>query len=413
MPIIYTYPSVAPASGDYLLISDVSETTPANATRKCTIGDVVDLVTALVPGGGTVTSVALDPGATGLVIGGSPITTGGTFTIGGTLGVTFGGSGNNVSITGPLHGNGTGAFTGSDIVLDTGGTSEVTGVLPMANGGSGISSYTKGDMIYAPETEGITAMANLAIGTEDQVLTVGGSNIPVWAAASTIAVVSIDVSGGSTGLTFSGGPITSTGTITMAGTLAVANGGTGATTLTDGGILLGSATSAITATAQPTNGQLLIGSTAGDPVLSQLTAGANITINNTAGAIEIVGAASGGDGIYGGNGALGGDTTITSGANDLTFTASTGDVIFNNTITPNPVFFIKGAANQIGIGTNAPDASAQMQMTSTTQGFVPPVMTTTQKNAIGTPIEGLVLYDSTLSKLCVYTGAAWETITSA
>jgi len=39
-------------------------------------------------------------------------------------------------------------------------------------------------------------------------------------------------------------------------------------------------------------------------------------------------------------------------------------------------------------------------------------MTTTQKNAISTPAEGLVLYDTTLNKLCVYTGAAWETITS-
>ena len=43
-------------------------------------------------------------------------------------------------------------------------------------------------------------------------------------------VTSIDVSGGTTGLTYTGGPITTSGTITMAGTLAVANGGTGATT---------------------------------------------------------------------------------------------------------------------------------------------------------------------------------------
>lgn len=42
-------------------------------------------------------------------------------------------------------------------------------------------------------------------------------------------VTSVDVSGGSTGLTFSGGPVTSSGTITMAGTLAIANGGTGQT----------------------------------------------------------------------------------------------------------------------------------------------------------------------------------------
>ena len=43
-------------------------------------------------------------------------------------------------------------------------------------------------------------------------------------------MTSVDVSGGTTGLTFSGGPVTSSGTITMAGTLAIANGGSGQTT---------------------------------------------------------------------------------------------------------------------------------------------------------------------------------------
>lgn len=43
-------------------------------------------------------------------------------------------------------------------------------------------------------------------------------------------VTSVDVSGGTTGMTFTGGPITSSGTITMSGTLDVDNGGTGATT---------------------------------------------------------------------------------------------------------------------------------------------------------------------------------------
>ena len=50
-----------------------------------------------------------------------------------------------------------------------------------------------------------------------------------WAAAGAGTVTSVDVSGGTTGLTTSGGPITGSGTITIAGTLAVANGGTGAT----------------------------------------------------------------------------------------------------------------------------------------------------------------------------------------
>ena len=81
--------------------------------------------------------------------------------------------------------------------------------------------------------------------------------------------------------------IDSSQVITLANALTVANGGTGATTLTDGGILLGSGTSAITATAQPTNGQLLIGSTGVDPVLATLTEGTNISITNAAGSITI------------------------------------------------------------------------------------------------------------------------------
>lgn len=71
----------------------------------------------------------------------------------------------------------------------------------------------------------------------------GGS----WAACSggggTGTVTSVDVSGGTTGLTTSGGPVTTSGTIILAGTLLVANGGTGSTTLT--GILKGNGTNAI------------------------------------------------------------------------------------------------------------------------------------------------------------------------
>jgi hypothetical protein len=44
------------------------------------------------------------------------------------------------------------------------------------------------------------------------------------------SVTSVAVSGGTTGLTTSGGPITTAGTITLSGTLSIANGGTGATT---------------------------------------------------------------------------------------------------------------------------------------------------------------------------------------
>lgn len=52
--------------------------------------------------------------------------------------------------------------------------------------------------------------------------------------------------------------------------------------------------------------------------------------------------------------------------------------------------------------------SALVEIQSTTQGFLPPKMTTTQKNAIATPAAGLVVYDSTTNKLCCYNGSTWN-----
>lgn len=68
----------------------------------------------------------------------------------------------------------------------------------------------------------------------------------------------------------------------------------------------------------------------------------------------------------------------------------------------------------LGAGTDLDTvaSTALLEMKSTAKGFLPPRMTTTQKNAITSPAEGLVIYDTTLHKLCVRTASAWETITS-
>jgi len=75
--------------------------------------------------------------------------------------------------------------------------------------------------------------------------------------------------------------------LTLVVPLTVPNGGTGNATLTDHGIMLGSGSGAVTVTASPTNGQLLIGSTGVDPVLATLTSGTGIIITNAAGSITI------------------------------------------------------------------------------------------------------------------------------
>ena len=72
------------------------------------------------------------------------------------------------------------------------------------------------------------------------------------------------------------------------GTLEVGIGGTGATSLTDGGILLGSGTGAITALGVATNGQIPIGDGTTDPVLATLTGTANqVTVTNGVGTITL------------------------------------------------------------------------------------------------------------------------------
>lgn len=83
--------------------------------------------------------------------------------------------------------------------------------------------------------EQITVGSGLSLSGGTLTATGGGSG----------TVTSVDVSGGTTGLTTSGGPVTGAGTITIAGTLNVGNGGTGATTLT--GIVKGNGASAFTA----------------------------------------------------------------------------------------------------------------------------------------------------------------------
>jgi len=66
-----------------------------------------------------------------------------------------------------------------------------------------------------------------------------------------------------------------------------------------------------------------------------------------------------------------------------------------------------------GINTSTPNISSVLDIVSTTKGVLLPRMTTAEKNAISSPVEGLSVYDLTLHKLCVFTGSVWETITSS
>jgi hypothetical protein len=85
--------------------------------------------------------------------------------------------------------------------------------------------------------------------------------------------------------------------------------------------------------------------------------------------------------------------------------------------TNNFVFFDDAAGNKLYslisltgagyYGSGTVDASSQLQVDSTTRGFLPPRMTTTQKNAISSPATGLMVYDTTLNLISVYNGTIW------
>ena len=126
------------------------------------------------------------------------------------------GSVTSVGLTAPAM------FTVSGSPVTTSGTLALTysgTALPVANGGTG----------QITSNAAFNALAPSQTGNTGKYLTTDGSDTS-WAANPLGTVTSVDVSGGTTGLTTSGGPVTTSGTITFAGILAVANGGTGSTT---------------------------------------------------------------------------------------------------------------------------------------------------------------------------------------
>ena len=70
---------------------------------------------------------------------------------------------------------------------------------------------------------------------------------------------------------------------------------------------------------------------------------------------------------------------------------------------------------QVGIGTTNPDASSMLDITSTSKGLLVPRMTTAQRNAITTPSNSLLVYDTTLKSFYYYdsTTSSWVSINSA
>jgi hypothetical protein len=215
-------------------------------------------------------------------------------------------------------------------------TQTITDVLledPLDGSAAKFSSVTITPLTGILAGNGASPVGLAATGTADQILPsqtgqagkvlLTDGTTASWSAtgAGLGTVTSIDFSGGTTGLTTSGGPVDTSGTITLAGTLTEANGGTGETIYSPGQILVGNAAGGLsratiasgtnitvtsgdgsvsvalsgtvaeanggTGETTYTDGQLLIGNTAGGLTKSTLTAGAGIGITNGDGSVTI------------------------------------------------------------------------------------------------------------------------------
>lgn len=202
-----------------------------------------------------------------------------TSNAGGTLGTTaitwaqFSGAGSGVSSI-------TFGSTGLTPATATTGAVTVAGTLAVANGGTNITSYAVGDLIYASTTGVLSKLADVATGN---------------------ALIS-----GGVGVAPSYGKIALT--THVSGTLPVANGGTGLTAGTSGGIPAYTATGTITssalltqygvvygggagavpvATAAGTTGQVLLANTGAAPTWGTVSTGTVTTVGFTGGIITV------------------------------------------------------------------------------------------------------------------------------
>lgn len=275
-------------------------------------------------GVGTVTSVGVDGGATGINFTNSPITTNGTIVMGGTLNVASGGTGAttataaranlsaaksgansditsisglttplsvvqggtgaNDSLSGYIFGNGTNPFTSVASIP----FSDVTGTVPISQGGTNATSAAAARVNLLPSYTGNAGKALFINPAATDV---------IWqAVAGSGTVTSVDVSGGTTGLTTTGGPIVAAGTITIAGLLNVPSGGTGIGSYTVGDILFANTTTQLDKLSVGANGYLL-GSNGTAPQYinpTTITVGTATNATSATSATNIAGGAAGG-----------------------------------------------------------------------------------------------------------------------
>ncbi len=71
------------------------------------------------------------------------------------------------------------------------------------------------------------------------------------------------------------------------------------------------------------------------------------------------------------------------------------------------LFITRANAQRVGIGTPTPNSKAALDITSSTQGLLPPRMDSTARNAITSPPAGLIIYNTSIKAFQCYNGTAW------
>jgi hypothetical protein len=101
-----------------------------------------------------------------------------------------------------------------------------------------------------------------------------------------------------------------------------------------------------------------------------------------------------------------------SGASAPTFTSAA--LMADNGVTTSDIFVARDGGTavmtiidggNVGIGVATPNANAILDVTSTTKAFMPPRMTSTQRDAISSPTAGMLIYNSTTGAINFYNGA--------
>ena len=175
-----------------------------------------------------------------------------------------------------LHGNASGAPSFGAVSL----TADISGTLPVANGGTNITSYAIGDLIYASTTGILSKLADVATGNA---LISGGVGVaPSYGKIALTTHVSgtLPVANGGTGLTAgtSGGILAYTATGTLASSAL----------LTQYGIVYGGGAGAVpVSTAAGTTGQVLQATTSGAPVWGTTYAGTVTSVSFTGGIVSV------------------------------------------------------------------------------------------------------------------------------